>query len=366
MNKSGPESAINANTYTITFTVKNSNYQFPGGVSSVPRTLTINKASQSITLSTTRTTFDNDTDTFEITATYEGTGTLSITYSADETPVIARLKSSTHTATGTATTVTLQATKFGNTYIYFTVAESNNHYAASRVSLFAISQYCRALDLCSYPEIQSIIKAGKAQVAWRVGDYKSVGGSGLYDYNRMMILGFNHNSSVEANGLSYYVDFALVKSGNPAVMSQGILNGNDQTPVASTDTNAANAFNHYFSDKTPPSSYYQSRFYSWHCIQCAATLPSPLRQIIINPKKDNAVKTQTLWLLNATEVRNFPSSSIHKQYDYFKNGNFIGANFWLRDYVSKNQWKLQTITSSIPIEHDGSTCNGFLPCFRIG
>ena len=367
MDKSGTESSTNAGTFTITFTVKNSNYQFTGGVDSVERTWTVNKASRTITLSSSSVTLNNDTDTVTVTVDFEGSGNITLTPS-DTTGEVC-------TATVSGKNITIKAKGFNTASFDVNLNETVNYKDTPNQRIYVNSQYCKALNNCGFAEIQRIIKAGKAQVSWKVGDYKSVGdiyGGVLYDYGRMMILGFNHNFNQEANGLSNYVDFALVTGSNPAVMSKGILNGSDTTPIASTDTDAAKAFIHWYSDKTDPGTYSESRLNTVHCTNLYNQMNTELKPLIVIPGKSGV--PYKVWLLARNEIIDNPDTQTENSpqtYDYFKNGNSLGANYWLRTpYSSVNgrwHWYLKTYSGvQTMTTRDGSTCNGFLPCFRIG
>lgn len=205
-NQTGTTNTATAGTYTVTFSLKDTNNtQWSGGsTANVERSWTINKATPTLTLSATSVTLDNDSSTTTVTATFPASSSLTAT-SAD-----------TDTATVSVSGSSIKLTGKGNygdsVTITVSVTESTN-YTAKTTTLTVLSKFVAPLKNCTWTQVQKIIADGKAATYWSVGDYKEV----VFRNVKMQafILGFDHKNDFyqkEETDYEHYVDFCIGKN----------------------------------------------------------------------------------------------------------------------------------------------------------
>ena len=334
---------VNANTYTTTFTLKDTNNtQWSGGATAAKSiSWTINKAAGSLTLSTSSVTLNSSHLTASVTVTRPGDGT--ITASSSNTGV------ATVSVSGTTVTIHNVNQTTGTATITINVAAGTNYTAPSSKTVSVTAQFMPAkktLNNQTWAEIRQVSDAGQGANYWSVGDAKTIninGKAGNYTFSNLsvdvFILGFNHNSSREGNNR---IHFQIGKIGGKDVALCDSGYGKEQTSAGyfhmNTSRTNSGGWNNSVMRKTvlgnsgsPTSPLANSLM---------AALPSDLRAVMKSVTKytDNTgggsdtasyvtATADYLFLLAEFEVfgsriyANSAEKNYQLQYDYYKNGN---------------------------------------------
>ena len=221
----GTTSGTNAGSYNATFTPK-SDYQWSDGTTTAKTVAwAIGKAAGSLTLSKTSVTLDMSTKSTTATVTRSGNGTITATSS----------NTSIATVSVSGTTLTITGVANGSATITVKVAAGTNHTApANKTISVTVSFISETLNDNSWSAISSVSSTGANY--WSVGDTKAVAVSGTVGTQSVSgtyyvyILGFNHNSSIEGNGITFGtfktaatggVDVCLIDSGYNSYYTNG-------------------------------------------------------------------------------------------------------------------------------------------------
>ena len=178
----GTTYAVNAGTYTATFTPK-SNYKFSDGVTTAKIVYwKIAKAAGSLSLNKTSLSIGTGNMTGTIAVTRTGDGAISATSSSTSV--------ATCSVSGTTVTVTAKAT--GSATITVKVAAGTNHNAPASEMVSVVSKvYNPTLAANSWAQIAEASAAGKASAVWNVGDTKDIVVNG--ETFTFAIMGFGHD-----------------------------------------------------------------------------------------------------------------------------------------------------------------------------
>lgn len=178
----GTTYAVNAGTYTATFTPK-SNYKFSDGVTTAKIVYwKIAKAAGSLSLNKTSLSIGTGNMTGTIAVTRTGDGAISATSSSTSV--------ATCSVSGTTVTVTAKAT--GSATITVKVAAGTNHNAPASEMVSIVSKvYNPTLAANSWAQIAEASAAGKASAVWNVGDTKDIVVNG--ETFTFAIMGFGHD-----------------------------------------------------------------------------------------------------------------------------------------------------------------------------
>ena len=207
-NFSGTDTAVNAGTYSVTISLKDSTNTKWSDNTSVDLTFNwaINKATPALTLSANSIALDNTNSTVTVAVTYTGDGTLTAT-GANSSPQIV-------SATCDSNNVTIRGTNFGTDTVTISASSSTNYNAPSPKTISIDSKFFGALEDTSFEGIQYAAR-NKAARVWHVGDSKVVHLTGWAQKRsvRIMILGFDHNSAIEGDNSIHFA--VLGNTGNP-------------------------------------------------------------------------------------------------------------------------------------------------------
>ncbi len=193
----------NVGTYTATFTpidpyIWSDNTMTPKEVS-----WTIAKANSSFTLSAASVSLTSSEMSKEITVTKTGT-TGAVTATSSNTDVA--------TVTVSGNKITITAVKTGSATITVKVAGDSNYNApANKTIAVTCKVVSTTLSENTPAQIKEIAQAGQAANYWKPGDTIDIpinGTVGVLDINgtyKAVILGINHNQSIEGNGVHFIV-----------------------------------------------------------------------------------------------------------------------------------------------------------------
>lgn len=379
----GAEEGTNAGSYSATFTPKD-NYQWSdGSVDAKPASWRIGKAEGSLSLNKSSLTLTAASMSGTVVATHEGDGVVSATSS----------NTSIATVSVSANTVTVNAVAAGTVTVTVKVAAGSNH-SAPRNETFSVTVNLPNKTLANNsPEmIQQAAQSGQAANYWSVGDrigIKLNGVVGVLNLNSTyyaIILGFNHNASVEGNK-SIHFQFGKNASG---------------TDIAFTDEGYGNVYANNASARfvmnttnVNTGGWKSSHMRQTLCEEFFSALPEAWRDVISPCVKysDNTgggndtasyvtPTTDKVWLLSEFEVfgtryiANSAEKNYQKQYDYYKNGNSkvrhkhndssTAVHWWLRSvYCSGTYYFCYVHTGGSDSHSNAHYSWGFAPGFKV-
>lgn len=376
----GTTKATNAGTYTATFTPKGDNVWATGTKETISVQWSIQKTAGSLTLNKSSATLTASSLTTTITATKSGDGTISAS-SSDIAKATVSVSGNTITVTGKAN---------GSVVITISVAEGTNHYApASKTVAVTVDLPSATLTDNSPANIQAAAKAGTAANYWAIGDkigIKLNGVVGQYTFSNevyyAVILGFNHNSSVEGNN-SIHFQFGKDESGTDIAFCDGAYPQQSTTGFIMNTTNVnTGGWNNSYMRKTI-------------CPAFLAAMPTEWQNIIVSCTKysDNTgggqdtasyvtATSDRIWLLSEFEVQgartyaNSAEKNYQKQYDYYRNGNSkvkykhlekgAACIWWLRSVFATTAYAFCRVDASGGASSSSADCSrGFAPGFKV-
>lgn len=377
MTISGTTSGTNASSYTATFTPK-SNYQWNDGIiSSKNVNWSIGKATGSLSLNKTSIALNASTLTATATVTRAGNGAITATSS----------NTSIATVSVSGTTLTITAKSKGTATITVNVAADTNHNAPeSKTVSVTVDMPSTNLTDNTPANIQAAAKNGTASNYWSIGDKIAIklnGAVGQYTFSNetyyAVILGFNHNSSVEGSN-SIHFQFGKDSSGADIAFCDGAYGQQSTTGFIMNTTNVnTGGWNNSYMRKTI-------------CPAFLAAMPTEWQNIIVPCTKysDNTgggqdtasyvtATSDKIWLLSEFEVQgartyaNSAEKNYQKQYDYFRNGNSkvkykhleksAACRWWCR---SVHATSTATSTLSFCYVHTSGTASYLNACYSWG
>lgn len=322
----GTTSGTNAGSYNATFT-PTKNYKFSdGGTSAKTVVWKIGKAAGSLTLDKSAVTLSGGTKTATVNVTRAGDGVVSAVSNHTEYASVA--------VVGTAINIT--AVKTGSAVITVSVAAGTNHNApATKTITVTVSLPDPDLSKNGPAAIKEAAQSGQAKNLWSAGDKvpitisnKKVGALTINGTYYAVILGFDHNASVEGSNTIHF-QFGKNASGTDIAFVDSNYNS-----TGSSDGFRMNTSN------TNTGGWEQSYMRKTICAQFLAALPTDWQNIITACTKysdnkgggsdtaSNVTATQDkIWLLAEFEAfgeryyANSAEKNYQKQYDYYKNGN---------------------------------------------
>lgn len=196
----GTTSGTNAGSYNATFTPK-ADYRWSDGTTTAKTVAwSIAKAAGSLTISPTSITLNMNNPTGTITVTRAGDGVISATSN--------NTKVATVSVSGNKITVNNVKQSNGSATITVKVAAGTNYTApANKTCSVTASFISKTLSDNGWDAISSVSSTGSSY--WSVGDRKpvtingTVGTKAINGTYYVYILGFNHNSSREGNGITF-------------------------------------------------------------------------------------------------------------------------------------------------------------------
>ena len=221
----GTPSGTNATSYNATFTPKADYMWSDGSTTAKTVSWSIGKAAGSMTLSASAVTLNSAALTAEVTVTRPGDG--AITASSSNTSV------ATVTVAGNKVTIKHGNQTTGTATITIKVAAGTNHTAPADKTVAVTAQFMptkKALNDQTWAEIRQVSDAGQGSSYWSVGDRKAVlvnGTVGTLAVNQTLyvyILGFNHNSAKEGNGIQFGTFKTALSGGTDVCLVDGSYN----------------------------------------------------------------------------------------------------------------------------------------------
>ncbi len=185
----GTTYAVNAGTYTATFTPK-SNYKFSDGVTTAKIVYwKIAKAAGSFTLSKSQLSINNLFGEKTVTVSRAGDGAIHATSQ----------HSNIATCSVSGATITIQPKTTGHTTITVSVAEGTNHDATTTKNISVdVTILDKILSKNSWAAIAAASDSGKAHTIWNVGDTKDIVVNG--ETLTVAIMGFAHDDKADGTG----------------------------------------------------------------------------------------------------------------------------------------------------------------------
>lgn len=220
----GTTSGTNAGNYNAAFTPK-ANYQWTDGTQTKTVVWSIGKATGTLTVSKSEVTLgpSQTSDTFTVGGNYDGT--LSVV--SNNTGI------ATVSVSGNVVTVNNVNQTSGSTTITVSCTEGTNYTKPADKTVSVEAQFVPALNDCEWATISSVSANNQGANYWAVGDRKAVTLNGMasklsinatyYVY----ILGFNHNSSREGNGITFGTFKTALSGGKDICLISGYSDDSD-------------------------------------------------------------------------------------------------------------------------------------------
>lgn len=218
----GTTSGTNAGNYTASFTPK-TDYRWSDGATTAKNVVwSIGKATGTLTVSKTtiKLSLSKLTDTFTIGGNYDGT--LSVTSSATGVATVSR--------SGNTVTVSHVHQTNGEATITVSCTAGTNYSAPASKTVKVTAEFILAtLNDNSWAAIHSVSGTGASY--WAVGDRKAVAVSGTVGTQAVngtyyaYIIGFNHNSSKEGNGITFGTFKTALSGGTDICLVDGKYDG---------------------------------------------------------------------------------------------------------------------------------------------
>lgn len=218
----GTTSGTNAGNYTASFTPK-TDYRWSDGATTAKNVVwSIGKATGTLTVSKTtiKLSLSKLTDTFTIGGNHDGT--LSVTSSATGVATVSR--------SGNTVTVSHVNQTNGEATITVSCTAGTNYSAPASKTVKVTAEFILAtLNDNSWAAIHSVSGTGASY--WAVGDRKAVAVSGTVGTQAVngtyyaYIIGFNHNSSKEGNGITFGTFKTALSGGTDICLVDGKYDG---------------------------------------------------------------------------------------------------------------------------------------------
>lgn len=218
----GTTSGTNAGNYTASFTPKTDYRWSDGAITAKSVVWSIGKATGTLTVSkaTIKLSLSKLTDTFTIGGNYDGT--LSVTSSATGVATVSR--------SGNTVTVSHVHQTNGEAIITVSCTAGTNYSAPASKTVKVTAEFILAtLNDNSWAAIHSVSGTGASY--WAVGDRKAVTVNGTVGTQAVngtyyaYIIGFNHNSSKEGNGITFGTFKTALSGGTDICLVDGNYNG---------------------------------------------------------------------------------------------------------------------------------------------
>ena len=235
----GTTSGTNAGNYTASFTPKTDYRWSDGAITAKSVVWSIGKATGTLTVSkaTIKLSLSKLTDTFTIGGNYDGT--LSVTSSATGVATVSR--------SGNTVTASHVHQTNGEAIITVSCTAGTNYSAPASKTVKVTAEFILAtLNDNSWAAIHSVSGTGASY--WAVGDRKAVAVSGTVGTQAVngtyyaYIIGFNHNSSKEGNGITFGTFKTALSGGTDICLVDGYYD--------SYSTNGTKYFNMNHSSNT--------------------------------------------------------------------------------------------------------------------
>lgn len=382
MTVGGTTGGTNASTYTATFTPK-SNYQWSDGTfSSKNVSWSIGKALGSLSLSKTSATLNMSTLSTTATVTRSGDGVITATSS----------NTSIATVNVSGTTITITAKGNGTATITVKVASGTNYTSPTNKTIsVTVSGLASSVLGNNTPEqIKKTIEAGLAPNLWSVGDkigIKLNGTVGDITFNNetyyAIIIGFNHNSSIEGNN-SIHFQFGKDSSGADIAFCDNNYNNTFATGFIMNVNSFVNGWSDSYMRNTICPAFLAALPTEWQNIIVSCTKYSDNKGSASNTSSYVTATSDKIWLLSEFELcgtrinANSAEKNYQQQYDYYKNGNStnkyshlnLQRNYYcayhLRSVSKKYMYQFCYSNGNSGVNSGNQNISrGFVPCFMV-
>lgn len=368
----GTNSAINAGSYSATFTPK-SNYQWNDGSTGAKSVRwSIGKAAGSLTLGESSVKLTGTSLTKIVTVNRVGDGTISASSSDPSTAKVEVVSGG----------VKITGLKTGSAKITVKVAAGTNHTAPTDKTISVTVEMANPTLTDNTPAtIQQAAQSGQAANYWSVGDKVAIqvngtfGGLTCNETVYAFILGFDHNADVEGSN-SIHFQFGKTSAGvDVAFYGTGFK-------MNTSGTNANGWKSSYMRGTICPA-FLTALPTEWQNVIAACTKYSDNTGGSKNTASNVNSTSDKIWLLSEFEVQgarsyaNSAEQNYQKQYDYYKNGNSkvkyqhnaqtTACYWWLRSASispSANSFCFVS-TSGRANGVNASNANGFAPGFKV-
>lgn len=365
--------ATNAGNYTMTIT-GTGDYE-----GTVQKAWSIARASGSISVSPA---------SLSIVGAAGTTKTATISYTGDGSISVSSSNSSVATASRSGNTITVTLKGSGSATITISIAETDNYTGASCTLGASCAVISSTLNDNSWATIQSVAAAGNGANYWSVGDRKAVtlnGTVGIKTFSNVTyypyILGFNHNSSIEGNGIHFQFGFSVMGGTNDTAFVDDWYDSQSSKSCFSMNLSATNI-----------SGWGKSNMRTIICAEFLDCIQSDLKNIIPyttkytnNGSGYTSATNDKIFILAEYEVWGkrlyaaINEQNYQAQYAYYANGNSKvkyknnGAGsacyWWLRSaengYVSTDKC-FCVVTSNAAMNYGvADRSQGFAPAFRV-
>lgn len=252
MTLSGDTSEVNAGTYYAVFTPKNGYCWADDSTGEKRIEWEIEKADCEFSIDKTSIVLDVDNKTSSISVTRDGDGEVAAV-SNDGSCVSVSVSD----ASGDTPIVTVTGVKNGNATITISAAEGTNYLEPESKTCNVSSSIAKSLSDSTWQEISEISKNNQGANNWSVGDMKPIHVSGTIgtlsvdETLNVFILGFNHNSEVEGNG----IQFGMFKNSDGKDVFLSDANPGKSNPTGSSGVKYFN-MNHWGTSTSPRNTNY--------------------------------------------------------------------------------------------------------------
>ncbi len=298
----------------------------------------LDKAEDAIALKADNLVFHKEDSTIQLVSTVTVTGTIIVTRSGSGAVSATSSDTGVATVSVSGTTVIVTGKVSGGATVTVNVAGDGNYTAPiSQTCAVEVSMYSPTLGNNTPAQIQAAAKEGLAPSLWSVGDKigislnGKVGALTLNGTYYAVILGFNHNSSIEG-GNSIHFQFGKTSAGvDIAFCDAGYgeyYQGNASARFAmNTSYPNSGGWNNSYMRKTICPAFLSAMPTAWQNAIAACTKYSDNTGGGSDTASYVTATSDKIWLLSEFEVhgsRSYANSvekNYQKQYDYYKNGN---------------------------------------------
>ena len=394
----GTTSGTNAGNYNAAFTPK-ANYQWTDGTQTKTVVWSIGKATGTLTVSKSEVTLgpSQTSDTFTVGGNYDGT--LSVV--SNNTGI------ATVSVSGNVVTVNNVNQTSGSTTITVSCTEGTNYTKPADKTVSVEAQFVtEVLNDTEWATISSVSANNQGANYWAVGDRKAVTLNGMasklsinatyYVY----ILGFNHNSSREGNGITFGTFKTALSGGKDICLISGYSDDSDFY-MNSNDSNSGGWKNSDMRNDILGSTNVTNGNATSTCATSPkantlmSVLPADLRAVMkpMNIWTDNTgggsntasyvtASVDYLPLLAEFEIfgtRSYANSAeqnYQQQYQYYKNGNSkvkyrhdrtgSAARWWERSPSASSSYYFCRVDANGSARYnDAGSSYGVAPAFRV-
>lgn len=321
------------------------------------------------------------------------TGTIKVTRAGNGAVTATSNNTSVATVSVSGTTITVTGKKTGNVTVTVNVAATDDYTAPQSKTCTVTVSLPNALLADNTPaDIKAAADAGIAPNFWSVGDkidipIRGTVGSLTFDVDYYaVIIGFNHNSSIEGNNTIHFQIGKTASGVDIAFCDIGYGKAYGTSParfVMNSNATNANGWEQSYMRITICNRLINIMPSNWDNVISACTKYTDNLGDGVDDGRNVTATPDKIFLLSEYEVFGFTSYSnmaeanYQKQYDYYKNGNNT-VRFKHDATATPCVWWTRSPEVGMPkrfcaVYEDGSNNSavsnisyGFAPCFKVG